>query len=81
MDLVAFILGTLGTVIWATGRLRGWEGIFWLASSGLWIIHAWLTDQHPLLARDVLGLTLYAAACWRVFVAPKLQRNVARDSR
>lgn len=75
MDTVAFVVGTLGTVLWAAGKARGWEGVLWLISSLFWIAHAAQTSQHPLMARDLLGLALYSAACWRVFIRPRLSRS------
>lgn len=80
MDTLAFFLGTLGTILWAAGWAKGWEGVFWLASSLFWIVHAANTSQHPLLARDLLGLGLYSVACWRMLILPRLKSRVLPET-
>jgi hypothetical protein len=79
MDTIAFLLGTLGTLLWAFGKARGWEAVLWLASSLFWIGHAAQTSQAPLMARDLLGLGLYSIACWRMFILPRLVPRPALD--
>ncbi len=60
LDWLAFGIGSIGTVIWISGRLKGLEGAFWFVSGLLWIVYAAKNGQDGLLLRDIFGVSLYA---------------------
>lgn len=73
LEWSAFLIGTVGTVLWAANvrwRGRPLEGWLWLASSILWIWFATLFGHGGLAARDLLGASLYIAGIWRAFRRP-----------
>jgi hypothetical protein len=66
LEWIAFFLGTVGTIFWATGRKfkgKSLEGWFWLASALVWIAFSIKESKYGLVARDLLGAMIY---CWGI---------------
>lgn len=78
VEWAAFSVGTVGTVLWAIGykwRGKPLEAYFWLASSFLWIWFAVSFSHHGLMLRDLIGVSLYFLAIYRIHTI-KSERTV-----
>lgn len=66
LDWVALAIGAVGSFLWAhNGEWSKHASVWWLASSVLWIVFAWLNGMPALGVRDVLGIAAAVYGCYR----------------
>ena len=67
LDWLALLVGAVGSLLWAhNGRSAKYASVWWLFSSVLWVVFAWVHGLPALGARDALGVgsTLYGCYRW-----------------
>jgi nicotinamide riboside transporter PnuC len=75
LDWLALVLGAIGSVLWAhNGRRAKYASVWWLVSSLLWIVFAWLNGLPALGLRDVLGVSVALYGCYR-WLQPRKRAN------
>lgn len=66
LDWLALLVGAVGSVLWAhNGRLARYAAVWWLVSSVLWVVFAWLNGLPALGVRDVVGVSVALYGCYR----------------
>jgi hypothetical protein len=67
LDWLALVVGAIGSLLWAhNGQSAKYASVWWLLSSVLWVVFAWVHGLPALGARDALGVgsTLYGCYRW-----------------
>ena len=78
LDWVALAVGTVGTILWAqNGRWAKSAAVWWLGSSLLWMVFAWLKGLPALGARDCISVGLYVYGGWRWMRKPEVKVSEA----
>jgi hypothetical protein len=73
LDWLALVVGAVGSLLWAhNGRSAKYASVWWLLSSVLWVVFAWVHGLPALGARDALGVgsTLYGCYRWLQPIKP-----------
>jgi hypothetical protein len=66
LDWMALLVGAIGSFLWAhNGPSAKYASVWWLCSSVLWIVFAWLHGLAALGARDFLGVCVTLYGCYR----------------
>jgi uncharacterized membrane protein YfcA len=79
LDWLALFLGAVGSVLWAhNGRWAKYASVWWLVSSLLWIVFAWLHGLPALGLRDFLGVSIALYGCYRWLQPRKREVRVHR---
>jgi hypothetical protein len=66
LDWLALLVGAVGSFLWAhNGPSAKYASVWWLFSSLLWVVFAWLNGLAALGVRDVLGVGLTLYGCYR----------------
>jgi hypothetical protein len=81
LDWTALVVGAIGSLLWAhNGPNARYASVFWLLSSLLWMVFAWVSGLPALGVRDMVGFgtTLYGCFRWmqpgrRIFTAQARQ--------
>ena len=72
LDWLALVVGAIGSFLWAhNGQSAKYASVWWLLSSVLWIVFAWLHGLTALGMRDVLGVSTTLYGCYRWLPPPK----------
>jgi hypothetical protein len=67
LDWMALVVGAVGSLLWAhNGPSAKYASLWWLLSSILWVVFAWIQGLPALGLRDAVGVgsTLYGCYRW-----------------
>ena len=71
LDWMALLVGAVGSFLWAhNGRGAKYASVWWLVSSLMWVVFAWLQGLPALGARDALGVSSTLYGCFRWLQPP-----------
>lgn len=75
LDWLALLVGTIGTVLWAhNGKLAKYAAVWWLVSSVLWMLFAYLKGLPALASRDLISVLLYLYGGYR-WLKPRTEKK------
>ena len=66
LDWLALAFGAVGSFLWAhNGPSAKYASVWWLFSSLLWVVFAWINGLPALGVRDAVGVGLTLYGCYR----------------
>ena len=78
LDWLALLVGAVGSFLWAhNGASAKYASVWWLVSSLLWVVFAWINGLAALGLRDVLGVGLTLYGCYRWLHPRKREAAIA----